>query len=115
MSKVTKKMKPIKTLRDFIEAQLAQLHVSKLRFAKMVGISHSALNKLLSDNPPEPTVTLLWRIARATDTDMITLIGLAYPDVVIGNNLSPSARIIAQKAAHAPEHVQDLIWRLLDQ
>jgi transcriptional regulator with XRE-family HTH domain len=99
-------------LREFIDGEIKRLNLSRLGFAELAGVSHTAINNLLSDNPPEPSVEFLWKIAKATDTDVISVLRLAYPDI-IKNSLSAKARILAEKIDKSTPETQQMIFRLL--
>jgi transcriptional regulator with XRE-family HTH domain len=104
----------METLREFITSQIKRLGVSTLKFARMVGVSHTTINNLISDQPGKPTVELLWKLSRATDTELFTLLMLAYPDL-IRNGLSADARIVGERYSKAPPETKHMVSRLLDE
>lgn len=71
------------SLRDFILEELDRRHQSVRAFAELVGVSHPAIGAII--NPREgrqvkaPSVEFILKLARATGTNALMLLMLAYP------------------------------------
>lgn len=77
-------------LRDFLEEERNRRNLSGREFAVLLGIANSTLSRLISykeNDPPDPTIELLARIAYATNTELCTLI-----DLFLGRISEPNAR-----------------------
>lgn len=98
-------------LKDFIESEMLQRGMSQREFAQMVGVSNQTISMALdSVNAPEPSLKFLVRLARATSTDLCSLVALVHPNEV---RIDARARIIAERIAQLPPDKQELIDAML--
>jgi transcriptional regulator with XRE-family HTH domain len=92
------------TLRDFILLQMHQRDMSAREFARFIGVSHGTINRFLDYGEREvgyPSVDFLFKLAKATDTDIGVVMRLLEPNF---DELDPQVMVIAQEIAHlSPE------------
>jgi transcriptional regulator with XRE-family HTH domain len=109
------------SLRDFILEELDRRHQSVRAFAELVGVSHPAIGAII--NPREgrqvkaPSVEFILKLARATGTNALMLLMLAYPELRSdGERLSGgqfSSLVRAQQIEKLPQHMRQLIDAIL--
>jgi transcriptional regulator with XRE-family HTH domain len=104
-------------LKDFIRNQMQAMNLSVRDFAKMCGVSHSTIVRLISEDPEKridrPDLQSIIKIANATRTDLYSVLQMAYPEEMQQDQLSPQARIIAQGIERLPEKEKKAIQRLI--
>lgn len=103
-------MTPMMDFKAFIESEMRQRRMSQREFAEYVGISHQTINRIVAGDAPEPSLSVLVRLARKTHTDLCSLIALLYPDESRGN---ARARIIAERIAQLTPAQQQIIDNVL--
>jgi transcriptional regulator with XRE-family HTH domain len=103
------------TLRDYIVTEMKKRNMSARQFAQLVGVSNTTINRLIDkDEPDEPTLDFLVKLARATHIPLVPLVELSYPDLVDPNQeLNPQARILAQQIEQLPPQAQDAITMMI--
>lgn len=104
------------TLQEFIEGYRAQHGDMSLReFAKQVGVSPSTIMRWVDPEAPEkPDMVSLIKLSKATATDLLTLVEIAYPEEVHNIQIDPSAKVFASKVARLPGFIRDAIYHLVD-
>jgi transcriptional regulator with XRE-family HTH domain len=104
----------IKTLGDFVLREIQNRQMSQREFARFVGVNHQTINKLLDYGEKEdtyPALDSLVKLAKATNTDICTLIALITPDVV--SQPDPEAEMIAERISKLPPNKRDAIDALI--
>ncbi len=96
-------------LRDFIQSQMDSRDMSARKFAELVGVSQTTITRALSfDNPPEPSLDFLKKLAAATSTDIRDLVVLAAPDAFT-TEPSTEARILATYIEKLPDDLREMV------
>jgi transcriptional regulator with XRE-family HTH domain len=103
------------TLGAFIHAEMLRRDMTAREFAEYVGVTHSTINKFLNHGISntyagkpvgEPSVDFLVKLARATHTDICSLMALIAPDVTTTN---AEAQVIAERIARLPPDKREII------
>ena len=69
------------TLREFLLDELQKRHMSARKFAKIVGVSHASITTHLNEDGriKDPSVDFLIKLGKATNTNAMLLLAMAYP------------------------------------
>jgi transcriptional regulator with XRE-family HTH domain len=96
---------------DFIELEMKKRDMSIREFSRFVGLSHSAVSKYLN-NPQEKNISIefMVRVARATDTDLTSIVAMVYPEQT---TINPEVQILAERIAQLPPEKRKMIDSLL--
>ena len=80
--------------------------MSASEFARLVGVAQSTIARAISENPPEPSLTFLVKLAEATSVDICTLVLLA-----VGNHPAPNldAQVLADRIEALPPELRDMV------
>lgn len=96
------------TLGQFIQDEMKRREMSMREFAKLVGVSHKIIGKFRNHgiNPTynkrpvgEPSLDFLAKLAKATATDLCTLVALIHNDATVAD---PRAGLMAARIAKLP-------------
>lgn len=71
------------TLRDFILAEMRKRYMSEREFGRLVGVAHTTIGYVLNPERSkgrELTASFVIKLARATNTNVMLLFALAYPE-----------------------------------
>lgn len=98
-------------LSDFIKKEITRRELSIRGFADLCGVTHTTLLRYLEGDAP--TLDFLGKLARATNTDLIALIDLAFPGLIEETRASPEAIIFAQQLDQLPPEVRDVLYRMI--
>lgn len=103
------------TLGGFIHAEMVRRDMSAREFAEFVGVTNSVINKFLNHGLSktyagkpvgDPSVDFLVKLARATHTDICTLMALIAPDVTARK---AEAEIIADRILNLPTEQREIV------
>lgn len=72
-------MSNAKTLSEFILDYMTENGLSARKFANLVGVSNTTINRALGSNPPTPSLKTLKKLAEATGQNLETLVLMASP------------------------------------
>jgi transcriptional regulator with XRE-family HTH domain len=97
-------------LRTFIESQLHKQGVSVRELARVAGTSHTAISKQMWDDPPEPTLELLTKLARATGVSVTTLVAMVVSDDAVAD---AEALALAEQIKNLPPDKREMIEALV--
>lgn len=109
-----------KTLPQFIRDYLKTSEMSARKLAERAGVSSRTINKIIDESKPydeEPSMRLLLKLAKATNTNVFTLITMAYPEAAaeaeayIGRGVNYA--LLAEQIENLPPAVRDIIDRLI--
>lgn len=103
----------IYTLRDFINDEVRKRNISKREFARRLDVAPSTLLRLLEDDPPVPTLSVLAKLSEITGVSIETLAALAYPEVADRTRISPTAQVVGQAFEKLPERIQEMILSII--
>lgn len=99
---------------DFINDELARLEWSQRKLAEALDVAPSTVSRLLDPTEPsKPSLEILIGLSKVTGKSLETLIGLAYPDVALEMQLSPSAMLMAQRFEELPDDIQRTILAIM--
>lgn len=98
------------SLEEFVQEEMRRRgDLSARQFAELVGVSNTTINRILSDPDYIPKLNVLSGISDATGINLLSLIELCYPEIVREDNISPSARILAQQIEQLDPIMQEAI------
>jgi transcriptional regulator with XRE-family HTH domain len=93
---------------------MKQRDLSARGFADFVGVSHTLINRLIDGrNPYEPSLDFLLTLSKATQVSFISLVELAFPEIIEASTLSPQARILAEQIEQLPPQAQEAISMMI--
>lgn len=99
-------------LRDFVQAEMNNRHMSAREFARFVGVTHGTINNVLSfSDEHEPSLKFLIKLAQATNVDVCALIHLIYPDTE--RTVSGYSSLLANRIAELPPQTIEFIERMI--
>lgn len=81
--------------------------MSAREFALLVGVASTTITRAMLPDAPEPTVEFLAKLARATNTDLCTLVKLVVPD--LPGNVSADALLLAERISRLPKDKQEIV------
>lgn len=82
--------------------------MSARQFAEFVGVASTTITRAMDDkNAPTPSLDFLARLARATNTDICTLVALVMPDA--SKQISPEARLLAERISRLSPEKQEIV------
>lgn len=106
-------MKRMTPLGQFIADELIRRNMSQNELARLIGVNSSTLTKAMrfvDEGVPEPTLTFLNKLAKATGTDVCALVRLALDET---DTRTARAILIAQRIEALPPEAQEMIDRML--
>lgn len=97
--------------RQFLLDEMKRLNIdSANRFAEYVGVTTSTITRATDErNPKKPGLEFLLKLSKATNTSLLALIEMTYPEEVGETSLSPTAQVLAQRIEKLPDHLKDAI------
>lgn len=105
------------TLGQFIEQEMRQRDMSVREFAEFVGVSHPTIVKFrehgIQDNAGTPSMEFLVKLARKTNTSLVALLSMAFPDAASLLEIDPATFILSQRIQRLPENIRQAIDDLL--
>ncbi len=99
------------TLSDFIRKEMTRRELSVRGFADLCNVTHTTLLRYLEGD--EPTLDFLGKLAKATNTDLVALIDLAFPGLIAETRASPEAIIFAQQLDQLPLEVRNVLYKMI--
>jgi transcriptional regulator with XRE-family HTH domain len=105
-------MKPVSNFGEFLLREMELRGMSARELARFTGVAHGTINKFLEHGVKDvgyPSVDVLIKIAKATNTDICFLIALVAPEVSNTGNASPDAMITSQRIEQLPESIRDIV------
>jgi transcriptional regulator with XRE-family HTH domain len=101
------------TLSEFIVEEMKRLEITSVRqFAEFIGVTHPTVLRLIDDPEAQPTLDFLGKLAKATKTDIRTLVSMVLPDAVITQSVD--AVVLAEKISRLPKEKQEIIDALIN-
>lgn len=98
------------TLAEFIEFEMKRREMGTREFARFLGVSPSTISKHTNEEKViTPSVEFLVALADRTETNLESILAIAFPAVAERTALSPRAAILAQNLDHLPEALQDML------
>ncbi len=107
----------ITNLGDFILNEMKQRQMSARAFAEFIDVTHSTINKFVDFGKKDvgyPSIEFLIKLAKATKTDIRTLIALVVPpEVLEPSDVSPESILLSQRIEQLPEQYREVIDSIL--
>lgn len=107
-------------LRQFILEQMNQRDMSARQFADLVGVSNNTISRFVDQterDPGNPSAEFLLKLAKATNTNPITVFGLAYPELQAGakevTGQDFDTILLIERFNKLPPHLQDAIRTII--
>lgn len=101
----------------FLQQEMDKRDLSQNAFAALVGVSSGMMSNHMKQDGTAPPLSLgfLKQVAQATNTSLITLLKLAYPDLPrnLLVDLEPDVRLIAERIAKLPPEQREIIDRFI--
>lgn len=86
---------------------------SQRAFANLLGVANSTVSRMLDPrNPTKPELQTLMALSRVSNTSLITLVRLAYPESVEAST-SATAQLVADEFDKLPDAIQTAIITLM--
>lgn len=102
------------TFAEFIEQEMTRLHIkSNRKFAERAGVSPQMINDIRNGIPRELDVISLSRIAIFTSTPFMSVLRLAFPEVVQSDLDIEDVRY-AEKMSKLPPDKKEFARRFID-
>lgn len=99
---------------DFLKTEIKKRQLTPRQFAFFVGVDPSTMTRALDEKkPPAPTVEFVVKVARATHTNAMTLMAMAYPEIAEETNINPSWLLLAQQFEQLPEDFRNVIMAII--
>lgn len=104
-------------LGEFIAEEMKKRDMSARKFSELVDVNHKTINKFLDPDgdPGNPSIEFLLKLAEATHTNVVALIGLAYPDVAEQMAISPNVEVLADRFSQLASNDQRVVLALINQ
>lgn len=96
-------------LREFLQQEMRIRKLDSARdFAEFVGVSHTTINRIMSDTKDEffPSVAFLKKLALATHTDICVLMAMVVPEATL---VEPDAALLAGRIARLPRPQREML------
>lgn len=105
------------TLGEFLQMELNNKHLSARQLAEMVGVNHKVINKYLEHGIKEdvgnPTPEFLLKLSKATGTNVVMLLALAYPEIGAAleriTKVSSTAALRQEQIEQLPENLREAV------
>lgn len=98
------------TLAQFIEFEMKRREMGVREFARFIGVSPSAISKHTNRaHEITPSIEFLVNLAEKTETDLMSILAMAFPAIADKMTISPRAMILAQRLDNLPKAAQDMI------
>lgn len=100
--------------RGFLIDEMQKRQMSAREFASFVEVAATTITRAIDErNPKAPGLDFILKLSKATRISVLTLIELAYPDVVQETAISPSAKVLAQRIEQLPDNLQEAVAAIL--
>lgn len=96
-------------LQAFVLSEIRRRQISAREFADLVGVTHATINKCVNAAAGNPSIELLLRLSKATETDLMSIIALAFPAIANQTRPDPEAFILAQRFSQLPEDIRNFL------
>jgi transcriptional regulator with XRE-family HTH domain len=109
-------MNPETSLGDFIDQELHKRQMSVREFAEFVGVTHPTIIKFREHGKKDvgsPSIEFLIKLAQATNTSLVALLAMAFPDAAPLLQVDPPTLILSQRIQKLPDHIRQAIDDLL--
>ncbi len=109
-------MNPETSLGDFIDQELHKRQMSVREFAEFVGVTHPTIIKFREHGKKDvgsPSIEFLIKLAQATNTSLVALLAMAFPDAAPLLAIDPATFILSQRIQKLPPHIRQAIDDLL--
>jgi transcriptional regulator with XRE-family HTH domain len=104
------------TLGEFIDQEIRQRQMSVREFAELVGVTHPTILKFREHGKKDvgsPSIEFLILLAKATNTSLVALLAMAFPDAAPLLQVDPATLILSQRIQRLPDHIRQAIDDLL--
>ena len=104
------------TLGDFIDQEIRKRQMSVREFAEFVGVTHPTILKFREHGKTDvgsPSIEFLIKLAQKTDTSLIALLAMAFPDAALLLKVDTTTLILSQRIQRLPDHIRQAIDDLL--
>jgi transcriptional regulator with XRE-family HTH domain len=104
------------TLGEFIDQEIRKRQMSVREFAEFVGVTHPTILKFREHGKKEvgsPSIEFLIMLAQTTNTSLIALLAMAFPDAAPLLKVDPATLILSQRIQKLPDHIRQAIDDLL--
>ena len=104
------------SLGDFIDQEIHKRQMSVREFAEFVGVTHPTILKFREHGKKEvgsPSIEFLIMLAHTTNTSLVALLAMAFPDAAQLLNVDAATLILSQRIQRLPDHIRQAIDDLL--
>ena len=103
-------------LGEFIEQEIHKRQMSAREFAEFIGVTHPTIIKFREHGKKEvgnPSIDFLIKLAQATNTSLVALLAMSFPNAAPLLAIDPTAYIISERIQKLPDHIRQAIDDLL--
>lgn len=101
----------LSAFQGYLEQEIKRRNMSLREFATYVGLHPSVISRLMDKSKLRtPELPTLYKIASATGADLLTLVGMIYPD---SSDIDIESRQRARRIANLPPEDQAAVDALL--
>ncbi len=103
-------------LGDFIDQEIHKRKMSVREFADFVGVTHPTIIKFREHGKKDvgnPSIEFLIKLAQTTNTSLIALLAIAFPDAAPLLDIDTDTLILSQRIEKLPDHIRQAIDDLL--
>jgi transcriptional regulator with XRE-family HTH domain len=104
------------SLGDFLDQEIHKRKMSVREFADLVGVTHPTIIKFREHGKKDvgnPSIEFLIKLAQATNTSLIALLAMSFPDAVPLLDVDADTLILSQRIQKLPDHIRQAINDLL--
>ena len=104
------------SLGEFLDQEIRKRQMSVREFAEFVGVTHPTIIKFREHGKADvgsPSIEFLIKLAQKTDTSLVALLAMAFPDAAPLLDVDPAAFILSQRIQKLPKHIRQAIDDLL--
>ncbi len=104
------------TLGEFIDQEIRKRQMSVREFAEFIGVTHPTIMKFREHGKKDvgnPSIDFLIKLAQRTDTNLVALLAMAFPEAAPLLNVDPTTLILSQRIQRLPPHIRQAIDDLL--
>lgn len=97
-------------LQTFILDEIQKRGISGRELARLVGVANTTIQRAIDENPPEPTLDFLTKLARVTGVSVTTLVAMVVADDVVAD---AEALALAEQIKNLPPDKREMIEALV--
>jgi transcriptional regulator with XRE-family HTH domain len=106
------------TFGDFLAEEIKKRHMSAREFGEYIGVTHTSINKFLQFGKKDvgyPSMDLILKLAKATNTDVGKLIAMIDHEVpYMPPDVSPKVQLLAEQINQLNDKQRQVIEAMIE-